>query len=289
MNVKKESIMKNAIPTMLAGFHSVGLSKHPIAVAIEKVAAAGYKAIELNAETLPWAEAHVTPQTPATERAAIVARAKAGGLSISAVSAHVPMVEADPASRHAAVAFVNGCIELARDVDAPIVHILSGQVPSNTSETEAWNWFAETVAATTERAEASGIVLGIEAIAGHLFRSIDDYRRLACDLSGVPFKINFDPSHLVVQGEDPVRVVEEHGARIVHVHMKDGDGHFPNFTFPPLGAGKVDFDSLLSRLAQIGYKGTLSVEYEAQVYGYHESEEQILNHGRSFLSSRGLS
>ncbi len=39
-----------------SGFHSVGLSQHPILVAIQKVAQAGYKAIELNAETLPWAK-----------------------------------------------------------------------------------------------------------------------------------------------------------------------------------------------------------------------------------------
>ena len=93
--------MKKAISTMIPGFHSVGLSQHPIFVAISKVAGAGYKAIELNAETLPWAKAHVTPQTPSTERASIVAEADRVGLSISAISAHVPMVEADPACRRA--------------------------------------------------------------------------------------------------------------------------------------------------------------------------------------------
>ena len=40
---------------MFAGFHSVALHRDPLAVAIAKVAAAGYRGIELNAETLPWA------------------------------------------------------------------------------------------------------------------------------------------------------------------------------------------------------------------------------------------
>jgi sugar phosphate isomerase/epimerase len=80
---------------MFAGFHSVGLSQCSILTAINKVAAAGYKAIELNAETLPWADPHVTPQTPSDERAAIAAAAKQAGLIISAISAHVPMVDAD--------------------------------------------------------------------------------------------------------------------------------------------------------------------------------------------------
>jgi sugar phosphate isomerase/epimerase len=274
---------------MLAGFHSVRLSQCSILTAINKVAAAGYLAIELNAEKLPWAEAHVTPETPASERTAIATAATQGGLVISSVSGHVPMVNADAQSRRNAVAFVNGCSELARDVGAPVVHILSGETPANVSRNEAWSWFAEAVATTTERAEQLGISLAIEAIVGHLFHSVDDYGRLTSDLPGVPFKINFDPSHLVVQGEDPLQVVEKYGGSIVHVHMKDGDGLFPDFTFPPLGMGKVNFDRLVSGLAGIGYQGTCSVEYEAQVYGYKESEQEILDHGRSFLSQHGIS
>jgi sugar phosphate isomerase/epimerase len=274
---------------MLAGFHSVGLCQHPILTVINKVAATGYKAIELNAEKLPWAEPHVIPQTPGSERKAIVTGAKQAGLVISAISAHVPMVDAEAQSRQNAVRFVNGCIELARDVEAPVVHILSGQTPDNISRNEAWDWFAEAVAATTQRAEQLGISLAIEAIAGHLLHSVDDYGRLISDLPSAPFKINFDPSQLVVQGEDPLRVVEKHGASIVHVHMKDGDGQFPDFTFPPLGVGKINFDRLVSGLARIGYQGACSVKYEAQVFGYQESEHEILDHGRRFLYQHGVS
>ncbi len=273
---------------MSPGFHSVGLSQHPILVAIEKVAQAGYKAIELNAETLPWAKPHVTPQTPATERAVIVAEAHRLGLSISAISAHAPMIESDPDRRRVALEFVSGCIDLAHDVGAPVVHILSGQVPANTAETDAWACFAEAVAVTTEKANALGISLAIEAIAGHLFHAIDDYGRLERDLPGVPFKINFDPSQLVIQGENPVRVVQEYAKSIVHVHMKDGAGHFPDFEFPPLGTGEIDFPELVSRLERAGYEGTLSVEYEANVYGFAETDEQILDHGRRFLADLGL-
>ena len=57
---------------MYSCFHSVGLPALPILAAIDKVADAGYAAIELNAETLPWAPAHVTPETSDAERQAIV-------------------------------------------------------------------------------------------------------------------------------------------------------------------------------------------------------------------------
>src|SRR5882757_5109429 len=118
------------------------------------------------------------------------------------------MVDASGEARRRAIAYVNGCIELARDVGAPVVHILSGERPAGASEAAAWGWFADAVAATAAHARARGIVLAIEAIAGHAFHAIDDYARLARDLPGTDFRVNFDPSHLFVQGEDPLRLVE---------------------------------------------------------------------------------
>jgi sugar phosphate isomerase/epimerase len=84
---------------MRAGFHSVGLAGRSMLEAIEKVADAGYATIELNAETLPWAQPHVTPATTAAERAAIRDETKRRGIGISAVGAHNPMVEEDAAAR----------------------------------------------------------------------------------------------------------------------------------------------------------------------------------------------
>ena len=268
---------------MYACFHSVGLPDLAIGEVIDRVADTGYAAIELNAETLPWAGPHVTPETPADARRAIVERCRRRGLSIPAVGAHVGMVSADAATRRDAIAFVNGCTDLAVDVGAPVVHILSGPAAPEASEAEGWGWFADAVSETTAHAERRGVALGIEAIAGHLFHAVDDYHRLTKDLPGVPFKVNFDPSHLAVQDEDPRRVVDELGDRIVHVHMKDGKGRYPDFSFPPLGEGTIDFAALVAGLRQGGYVGALSVEYEAQVYGWRESGDEILGNGLAFL------
>jgi sugar phosphate isomerase/epimerase len=272
---------------MKAAFHSVGLPDRPVLDAIRMVGDAGYSAIELNAETLPWAGPHVTPETPAAERDAIVAAAHERQIAIVAVGAHIPMVEADEPARAAAIGFVKGCSDLARDVGAPVVHILSGPLDRSLDRRDAWRWFADAVADVTAHAENLGVTLAIEAIAGHMFHAIDDYHALRRDLPGVGFKVNFDPSHLIVQGENPKRVVDELGGDIVHVHMKDGAGRFPDFTFPPLGRGDIDFSALVEGLRRQGYAGALAVEYEAQVYGFQESERDILDQGRSFLRRLG--
>jgi sugar phosphate isomerase/epimerase len=268
--------------TMKTCFHSVGLPARPLLEAIAMVADAGYDAIELNAETLPWAPAHITPEADAAERRAVAEACRLRGLAIPAVGAHVPMVGEDPAGRAAAVAFVKGCTDLARDVGSPFVHILSGPLPGHVDREQGWAWFRSAVLDTTEHARERGIGLGIEAIAGHLFHSVDDYHRLRRELPGVPFAVNFDPSHLEVQQENPRRVLDELGDLVAHVHLKDGKGVYPDFSFPPLGQGTIDFPALARGLRDLGYSGSLSVEYEAQAFGYVATEAEILASGKAF-------
>jgi sugar phosphate isomerase/epimerase len=93
------------------------------------------------------------------------------------------------------------------------------------------------------------------------------------------FGFNFDPSHLLWQGMDPVKFIEAFPDRIYHVHMKDAivtlDGtssilssHL-NFgdagrgwDFRSLGRGGVDFEEIIRDLNRINYQGPLSVEWE---------------------------
>lgn len=93
------------------------------------------------------------------------------------------------------------------------------------------------------------------------------------------FGINFDPSHLVHQFVDPVQFIEELGARIFHVHIKDtklningknsilcshlnfGDSRRGwNFVSP--GRGEINWDLVIRALNKVNYSGPLSIEWE---------------------------
>ncbi len=93
------------------------------------------------------------------------------------------------------------------------------------------------------------------------------------------FGFNFDPSHLLWQGMDPVSFIDRFHDRILHVHAKDvsvrTDGtrgilgsHLPfgdhrrGWEFRSVGRGDVDFDDIIRALNRIGYAGPLSVEWE---------------------------
>lgn len=93
------------------------------------------------------------------------------------------------------------------------------------------------------------------------------------------FGFNFDPSHLIWQGVDPVEFVCSFGDRIYHVHMKDAvvklngrtgilGSHLSfgdrrrGWDFRSLGRGGVNFEEIIRALNDIGYTGPLSVEWE---------------------------
>lgn len=93
------------------------------------------------------------------------------------------------------------------------------------------------------------------------------------------FGFNFDPSHLLWQGVDPVEFIRAFPNRIYHVHMKDAIvtlngrtgilGSHLNFGDPRRGwdfrspsRGGVNFEEIIRALNQIGYDGPLSVEWE---------------------------
>ena len=93
------------------------------------------------------------------------------------------------------------------------------------------------------------------------------------------FGFNFDPSHLIWQGVDPVEFIRAFPDRIYHVHMKDAivtlngrsgilSSHLnfgdPNrgWDFRSLGHGGVNFEEIIRALNVAGYDGPLSVEWE---------------------------
>lgn len=93
------------------------------------------------------------------------------------------------------------------------------------------------------------------------------------------FGFNFDPSHLLWQGVNPVDFIRAFPDRIYHCHVKDAittlDGRTGilashlNFgdprrgwDFRSPGRGAVDFEEIIRALNDINYTGPLSVEWE---------------------------
>ena len=103
------------------------------------------------------------------------------------------------------------------------------------------------------------------------------------------FGLNFDPSHLVWQKIDYIRLIYDFGDRIFHVHAKDmaideemfyQDGILGcgfRWQIPRLpGQGLVDWQKVIAALYDVGYDFVLSIEHEDRNW---EGTEELVKRG----------
>jgi sugar phosphate isomerase/epimerase len=282
---------------MKVGIHSGVLSDYRLSEIIPRLADLGYQGLELNAETGPWGEPHVTPDLGLRKRAAIRQLVQDHGLEISSISAHISLIDADDAARQQHVDFVKGCIDLATDVGTNIVHAISGLPSTGVARERAWKWLVESISACIDHAVERGVVFGIEADEIMLVASMADLGQLMADLETAKLHVNFDASHSIPMGEDPAEWVKTLNSRIVHVHLKDVRPREPSkkqaslfgipveFEYPPLGKGIIDWKELFGALRQINYSGFLSVEYAAHHFGYREDPWEVASEAKRFIDN----
>lgn len=264
---------------MKAGFHSMYLADRPLTEAIPRVAEAGYEAIELNAERLPWAEPHIGPLAPDVDPDEVAQAAREAGLEVSAVGAHIEMLSCNPDE---ALAHVRACVDVATTVGAPVVHVLSGVQPADMGDDEAFRRSVEHARAVVDVAGEAGVQAAWEAVVGMSVSRAQDLERLMDEVDGL--RVNYDPSHLQLTDGDAVASARRLAPRTVHVHVKDAAGRFPDHEFPPLGLGAIDLQGTIEALREGGYGGVASVEWEAHgVGGYPREDAVALEGSRRFM------
>ena len=95
-------------------------------------------------------------------------------------------------------------------------------------------------------------------------------RSFLIDVNRENVGINFDPANMILYGTgDPIEALGVLGQHLLSVHCKDGD--WPPAGVPgalgterALGTGSVGIERYLRKLKQIGYKGPLAIEREAE-------------------------
>lgn len=156
--------------------------------------------------------------------------------------------------------------------------------------------------------EASGAKLAIEGWPGPgvIGCTPADVRALFDAVPSAAMAYNYDPSHLIRMGIDPLRFAREFARRIAHVHGKDtavdserqydlGTEQPPTFPEPRKwagstwryclpGHGHTPWTDVLDVLRDAGYTGRVSIEMEDARFGEDEAAQQRgVRLARSFL------
>jgi sugar phosphate isomerase/epimerase len=240
-------------------------------------------------------DSHITD----ADRAAVHATLVETGLTVACYDLRSDFVTPDPAARAAEVARLQAGLERAAAVGARYVLTYPGTLKPGIAPEDARQWFAGGLRACLPLAARLGLTLTIADIGTQAaLCGTSDHLNAICDAVGPALRVTYDVGNFLLAGEDPLEALEQVGPRIVHVHVKDW--HVLPATAPPprgaftgldgrhysgavLGEGILNLPGVLARLAEMGYRGYLSLEYEGTDEPW-EAVQQGVAYLRTLLS-----
>jgi sugar phosphate isomerase/epimerase len=259
----------------------------------------GYEALELAAwphlGDRPFTASHVHADGFDDAEAERVQRAlDDNGLVLSALAYYDNNLDPDPAERDANHAHLRKCIDAAAALGGVPVGTFIGRDPGRSvaeNLREAERVFPPLVDYAGER----GVRLMIENCVMEGWHPDGHPGNLAYSpelwewMFGLGLYLNYDPSHLLWLGIDPVAALKPYVDRVAHAHAKDAEtfpaerdrygffGRLATRASDPWdmgwwryripGLGQVDFRRYVDTLYEGGFAGVLSVEHEDPVWG----------------------
>ncbi|MFZ0039876.1 MAG: sugar phosphate isomerase/epimerase family protein [Solirubrobacteraceae bacterium] len=222
------------------------------AEAIRRVAAAGYRAIELAA-------------VPELDVRAAAERLDAYGVAVSSmcwIGLSYPDRDCAHEServRRQAGDYLRSCLEQASALGAKALVVVPTfrPEPDHTGREAELERSAQTIAAAAQEMAADGPLIALEALnryETHLLRTLadaDELRR-AIDLPNV--QLMADVFHMSIEEDSIAAALRAHAEHIVHLHLADSQRREP-------GSGHLDFAAVFEVLADTKYAGALTMEF----------------------------
>jgi sugar phosphate isomerase/epimerase len=215
------------------------------------------------------------------------------GLVCSALAFYDNNLHPDPEERRAINEHVRACIDAAAALGCPAVGTFIGRDPGR-SVAENLRDAEAVFPPLVEHAGERGVKLMIEncvmegwhpdGYPGNLAYSPELWEWMF----ELGLHLNFDPSHLLWLGIDPIAALRPYAERVVHAHAKDAQtfpgerdryGFFGRavnredpwdvgwWRYRIPGRGEIDWGRFVDALYEGGFDGVLSVEHEDPVWG----------------------
>lgn len=223
-------------------------------------------------------------------------RALAGhGLRPGPMRIRASLADSDPAARRQALDLACAGVERAAALGLDTVWTLPRNFRNDASPRANFAAARASLAELAGCAERHGVRVAIENCpfeGQNVICTPEAWDALFAAVPGPSLGLCLDPSHCVWQGIDYVRAARAYAGRIYHVHAKDaeivGEGLFRygvegprleepgdedgwprhgwwRYRLPGLGA--VNWNALLTQLADGGYRGAVSAEHEDPLWG----------------------
>jgi sugar phosphate isomerase/epimerase len=163
----------------------------------------------------------------------------------------------EPVNQQPRIEYVRSVMSLAFEMGPRVAVVPCPKLPGE-SEVERARLLREALVDLGQYGDRVGSVLALE-IGLDPPEAVRDYLA-TFDVGSL--KVNYDPANLLVNGDDPVKGAVTLHRLIAHVHARDARKTTVSrgALEVPLGAGDIDWLSLVASLAAVEYRGWLTIE-----------------------------
>ncbi|GCE09617.1 sugar phosphate isomerase/epimerase family protein [Dictyobacter aurantiacus] len=205
-----------------------------------------------------------------------VATFRARGVEVCAFDTSCTFNLSDAAERAKNVESLRVWIQLAQELQVPILRVFGGAGTGENIEQEN-QWVAEALRQVAPQAEQAGVTITLETHDG--FASAHRTAQVLDLIDSPAVAALWDSHHPYRMGESASEVWQLLGPRVAHVHVKDArrdDSEKSGWKLVLMGEGEVPVREQLASLQANGYDGYISVEWEKRWHPEIEDPEIAL-------------
>ena len=252
-------------------FSTLGCPNWSIDQAAACAVANGYAALEIR---IVDGEV-ISGDLPQAKRQEIKAAMRKHNVGVIGLGSSVRFSSPDAAERQGQVEELRRHLELANDLQAPMVRIFGGNLQPNCTIEQTIDWVAEGLTAAAPLADRYGVTVLLET--HDAFCRGAEVARVVAQVDHPRIGVVWDVHHPFRMGESLAETWQLIGKRLLHVHIKDGvrrpDG---SWQLVLLGQGEVPCRELLALLQREGYTGYVTAEWEKKWHPEIEEPEIAL-------------
>ena len=251
-------------------YSSNAYMKQTVEEAIGRIAALGYRGIELMAD-----QPHAWPASTSDEKlAAIRGCLDEHHLEIANINAfmmnaigdvrhpywHPSWIEADVAYRRVRVQHTIAAVKMAVKLGASCITTEpGGPLEGRQTWEEAFDTFVSGLNEALICAEDEGVEILVEPEPGLLIENVEQCLELCQRIDSPALGINFDVGHMFCVGEPLPEAIARLAPFTKHYHLEDIAASRVHEHLVP-GTGAIDFAPVIQAIADTGYDGWLTVE-----------------------------
>jgi sugar phosphate isomerase/epimerase len=286
-------------PLLLHSVSYAGLwGQHTLSVDafVHKAASLGFDGVMLMAK-----RPHVSPlgYGPA-ERAALRNRLQSANLKHNILAGYCDLTagldKRDIPHAEIQLTYLDELCRLAADLEIPAVRIFTGYEYPHASYSELWNLVVETLREAAQRAERTGVILGLQ---NHhdIAAGFEAFHDIVHAVGHPHCKALFDAWAPALHGADLAEAASMLGGHTIHTTIADYqkrprykynaplinyEEQTPAVVAVPMGKGFIDYRKFLGSLLAAGFTGSIAYEMCSPIEG-GGSEENLDRFARAFL------